>query len=101
MAKLIIGIAATAALSAGAAPATAQGSGSNLDNRIENLQQQIQRGTISRSEVREMTRLESQYSRGGFTRFEQRSLQQRIQNLRQKIQFAEARGNRHERFSRR
>jgi hypothetical protein len=111
MKKIILSIAAVAALSAGAvAPASAQSRGSGLDNRIENLQAQIQRGvqrgTISRNEaqplrnqLRDLTRLERQYSRGGFTRAEQRSLQQGIQSLRQRISYAEA--SRGDRFSRR
>lgn len=105
MKKIILSIAAVAALSAGAAPATAQSRGSGLDNRIESLQQQIQagvqRGTISRTEavplrtrLREVTQLERQYSRGGFTRTEQSRLQQRIQILRQQIQQAERTGSR-------
>ncbi|HEY0012088.1 MAG TPA: hypothetical protein VGB79_04460 [Allosphingosinicella sp.] len=105
MKKIILSIAAAAALSAGAAaPAAAQNRGSGLDNRIEALQQQIQhgvqRGTISRNEaqplrdqLRDLTRLERQYSRGGFTRAEQRSLQTGIQNLRQRIAYAAASRN--------
>jgi hypothetical protein len=99
MKKIVITLAAISALSM-AAPAAAQNRGRNLDNRIENLQDQIQqgvrRGTISRNEaqplrtrLRDLTRLERQFSRGGFTRREQNILQQRIQNLRQQINFAE------------
>lgn len=99
MKKFIATIAAVSAFAA-ASPAMAQGRGANLDNRIENLQQQIQRGvqrgTITRSEaqplrnrLRTLTQLERQFSRGGFTRSEQNMLQQRIQNLRQQINAAE------------
>jgi anti-sigma28 factor (negative regulator of flagellin synthesis) len=102
MKKIMITIAALSALG-GAVPAMAQSRGSNLDNRVENLrdqiQQGVQRGTISRGEaqplrdrLRELTRLERQYSRGGFSRSEQRVLQQRIQSLRQQIQYAERNG---------
>ena len=101
MNKFVLSLAAVAALTAGAAPAMAQGCGSNLDNRVENLQDQLQRGvrrgTITRSEaqplrdrLRALNQLERQYSRGGFTRAEQRTLQNRIQALRSQIQRAEA-----------
>ena len=101
MKKMVLSIAALAALSAGAAPAMAQHRGSNLDNRIEALQQQlqhgVQRGAITRSEaqplrerLRTVTQLERQYARGGFTRSEQSNLQLRIQKLRQQIQFAQS-----------
>ena len=110
MKKIIITIAAVSALGV-AAPAMAQYRGGNLDNRIENLQDQIQRGvhrgTISRNEsqplrdrLRHLTRLERQYSRGGFSRNEQRDLQQRIQTLRQRIQYAERSGGRYDRHDR-
>ena len=101
MKKIALSIAALAALSAGAAPAMAQTRGSNLDDRIETLQQQlqrgVQRGAISRNEaqplrerLRTLTRLERHYARGGFTGAEQRILQLRIQKLRQQIQFAQS-----------
>jgi hypothetical protein len=100
MKKIVLSIAAVAALSAGAAPAMAEGRGSNLDHRIDTLKQQIQRGVqrgaISRNEagplrdrLRDLTRLERQYGRGGFTRAEQRTVQQRIQALRQQVRAAE------------
>ena len=105
MKKIVLSIAAIAALSAGAVPAMALGRGSGLDNRVDALQQQIQRGvqrgTISRNEaqplrnrLRTLTQLERQYSRGGFSKTEQRSLEQRIDTLRKQIRFAEANGTR-------
>lgn len=100
MKKLILAAAAASVL-ATAAPAFAQPRGSNLDNRIDVLQDQIQRGvqrgTINRNEavplrnqLRNVTQLERQYSRGGFTRTEQQTLQQRIQRLQQQIQVAQS-----------
>ncbi len=102
--KILITIAAVSALAAGA-PALAQNRGGNFDNRIEalqgQLQQGIQRGTISRNEaaplrdrLRQLSQLERQYSRGGFNQREQNTLQQRTQSLRQQIQFAERSGQR-------
>lgn len=99
MKKIVLSFAALAALSAGAVPAMAQNRGSNLDNRIETLQKQfqrgVQRGTINRNEaqplrsqLRDLAQLERRYSRGGFTRAEQRSLQQNIQRLQQRIRTA-------------
>ncbi len=110
MKKIIMTIAAVSALGI-AAPAMAQNRGGNLDNRIENLQDQIQRGvhrgTISRYEaqplrerLRQLTRLERQYSRGGFSRYERNDLQQRIQTLRQRIQYAERSRSRYDRRDR-
>jgi len=98
MKKIMMTIAAVSVLGT-AAPAFAQARGQNFDNRIENLrsqiQQGVQRGTISRNEaqplrerLRQLTRLERQYSRGGFSRSEQNDLQRRIQTLRQQIQHA-------------
>ncbi len=113
MKKIITTMAALSVVSI-AAPAAAQYRGGNLDNRIEHLQdrlqQGVQRGTISRGEamplrdrLRQLTRLERQFSRGGFSRNEQRILQQRIQSLRQQIHYAErSRGgyDRHDRDDR-
>ena len=109
MKKIMMTIAAVSILGT-AAPAFAQARGQNLDNRIENLQSQIQqgvqRGTISRNEaqplrerLRQLTRLERQYSRGGFSRSEQNDLQRRIQTLRQQIQYA-SRDGRYDRNTR-
>ncbi len=110
MKKIIMTIAAVSALGI-AAPAVAQNRGGNLDNRIENLQDQIQhgvrRGTISRHEAQplrerlhRLNRLERQYSRGGFSRYEQNDLRQRIQTLRQQIQYAERNRSRYDRHDR-
>jgi len=107
MKKIVMTLAALSTLSI-AVPAAAQYRGGNLDNRIENLQDQIQagvrRGTISRNEaqplrtrLRNLTRLERQFSRGGFSRREQDILQQRIRNLRQQIRHAERSRGRHDR----
>ena len=104
MNKIVLSIAAVAALAGGAVPAMAQGRGGGLDNRIDALQQQIQRGvqrgTITRNEaqplrdrLRAVKQLERQYSRGGFTRAEQSAVQQRIQRLRDQIRFADTHGN--------
>jgi Ni/Co efflux regulator RcnB len=99
MNKILMTVAAVSSL-ATAMPAMAQHRGQNLDNRVEALQEDIQqgvrRGTISRYEarplrdhLRQLTRLERHYSRGGFNRNEQRDLQQRIRTLRQQINYAE------------
>lgn len=101
MKKIILTIAAATTLLSGAVPAAAQPRGNGFDNQIASLQQQIQRGSqrgnITRNEaqgltkaLRNLTQLEQRYSRGGFSRAEQRTLQQRIQNLRQQIKAAEA-----------
>src|SRR5688500_11365980 len=76
-----------------------------MQARTEQLRQRfqigIQRGTISRQEAgylrdgfRQLNRLERQYGRDGLNRYERRTLQQHIQQLRQQIQVAErSRGN--------
>ena len=98
MKKILMAFVVVSTLAA-AGPAMAD-RGQNFDNRIDNLQDEIQRGirqgTISRNEaqplrerLRQLTRLERQYSRGGFTRSEQRDLQQRIQTLRHQINYAQ------------
>lgn len=105
MKKIAITLAVLASVSA-AAPAAAQYRGANLDNRIEQLQDRIQdgvrRGTITRNEavplrnrLRQLTRLERRYGRDGFSRWERNDLQQRIQNLRQQIRYAERTGRRY------
>jgi len=87
--KIILSIAALAALSASATPAMAQVRGNEVDYRVRLLEQQIERGiehrTISRKEawplngrLRELIKLERQYSRGGFTEAEQRTRRLRI-----------------------
>ncbi len=98
--KALILAAAAASVLASAAPAAAQARGGNFNNRIEMLRGQmqngIQRGTINRNEavqlrgyLREATQLERQYSRGGFTRAEQRHMQQRVQWLQGQIRVAQ------------
>jgi len=103
MKKLLIAVTAVSALTA-AAPAAAQYANANvnagMDNRINMLQTRIQagvqQGTISRNEaqplrqqLRQLTRLERQYSRNGLTRQERSDLQMRIRNLRQHIRVAD------------
>ena len=115
MKKIITIIAALSAIGL-AAPAVAQdryGNGNGVGNgygyangnggieaRTDQLQRRIQvgiqRGAISRQEAvylrdgfRQLTRLERQYSRDGFSRNERRFLQDRIQRLQQQIQVAE------------
>lgn len=104
MKKIILSIATTAALAVGA-PALAQyesgyDAGANIGVRIGNLQTRIQtgvqQGTISREEayplrqqLRDLTRIERQYSVNGLTGQERGDLQRRLQNLRQQIRYAE------------
>jgi hypothetical protein len=104
MKTMFITIAALTAVAV-AAPAAAQNRGGYGDVRVEHLQDQlqqgVQRGTISRQEamplrerLRQLTRLERQYSRDGLNRRERHDLQQRIQTLRQQIRFAASNGGR-------
>jgi hypothetical protein len=99
MKKLIMTLAAASALTA-AAPAAAQYANSNIEMRINELQARLQagvrNGTITRGEaemlrdrLRELSRLERQYSRDGLSGGERDQLQQRIQMLRQQIRQAE------------
>jgi hypothetical protein len=118
MKKLLILMAAgTAAI---AAPAAAQTSNNgyaygnqntvnaqasiNLQTRIAQLetrlQSGIQSGAITRSEaanlrmqVRNLTRLERQYSRNGLTQAERQDLQQRLRAVRQQFRTADGGGN--------
>lgn len=110
MKKIILTIAAVSILGIGA-PAVAQSRGSNFDNRIENLRDQIQRGirrgTISRNEaqplrerLQRLDRLERRYSYGGFSGQERNDLRQRIQRLRQQIEYAERSRGRYDRRDR-
>ncbi len=110
--KKIITIAAAISAIGLAAPAAAQdryghsnahgyGNGySVVQVRTDQLQRRfqvgIQRGTISRQEAsylrdgfRQLTRLERQYGRDGFSRNERHTLQDRIWQLQQHIQAAE------------
>jgi hypothetical protein len=118
MKKIVILAAALSAISL-AAPAAAQdryggnaygyANGNGIQARTDQLRQRlqfgVQRGTISRQEavylrdgVRQLTRLERQYSRDGFSRNERRFLQDRIQQLQQQIHAAER--NRDDRYGR-
>jgi hypothetical protein len=101
MKKIIIALAATTAIAA-AAPAAAQFGGqfgTNIELRTDQLQSQlqagIQAGTITRVEaaplrdqLRQLSQLERQYSRNGFTVQERTELRSRAQTLRQQIRFA-------------
>ena len=75
---------------------------SGLRNRIIQMSNRIdaglQAGTITRNEsrmlrigLRDLTRLETQYSRNGLTNEERRDLQMRLRNLRRDIQVADGR----------
>jgi hypothetical protein len=105
MKKILLSMAALSALAI-ATPASAQLgvlADSRIDVRINDLQSRIQagvqQGSISRQEaqslraqLRELSRLERQYSRDGLSRGERQELQQRIQSLRQNIRTAEMSG---------
>jgi hypothetical protein len=110
MKKLIMTLAAVSALAAGA-PAAAQYANSNIEMRINELQARlqagVQAGTITRNEaevlrarLRDLTRLERQFSRDGLSRAERDQLQQRIQVLRQQIRQAERNGDNRPRYDR-
>lgn len=82
---------------------------SGFDTRIDRLQERLQAGleagVISRAEarplrqqIRDLVRLETQYSAGGFSAQERQDLQQRIRNVRQGIQMADGRGGRWNRW---
>jgi hypothetical protein len=113
MKKIITALAALSALGL-AAPAVAQdrwgndrgngygynNNGGGIEQRLEQLRQRlqfgIQRGSISRQEatylrdgVRQVSRLERQYSRDGLSRQERRFLQDRVQQLQQQLHAAE------------
>ncbi len=111
MKKIITALAALSAIAL-AAPAVAQdrygnqngyghnNGGNGIEQRLEQLRQRlqfgIQRGSISRQEavylrngVRQVTRLERQYSRDGLNRQERRFLQDRLQQLQQQLHAAE------------
>lgn len=112
MKTIITAIAALSALGL-AAPAVAQDRygngygynhgyayGGGVEARTDQLRQRlqfgIQRGAISRQEaaylrdgIRQVTRLERQYSRDGLSRQERRFLQDRLQQLQQQIHAAE------------
>jgi hypothetical protein len=97
MRKLIIALAATTAIAA-AAPAAAQ-FGGTAQLRTDQLQAQIQagvqNGTITRAEamplrdqLRQLSQLERQYSRGGLSIQERTDLRNRTASLREQIRLA-------------
>lgn len=107
MKKLLLSMAAVGALAA-AAPAVAQtgyygtnvNSGVGISNQIAQLDARLQAGIsaglIDRSEARELRmdlrdlrRLERQYSYNGLTQAERQDLRQRIRSLRQDIRIAD------------
>ena len=106
MNKLLLSMAAVGALAA-AAPAAAQyGYGSNANssisfsNRIAQLEGRLQAGIRTgeinraearslRMELRQIRRLEAQYSFNGFTRAERQDLQMRLRNFRQDLRLAD------------
>ena len=119
MKKLLIATAALGALAA-AAPAAAQYTNGNsqgaygnvnaggavgVQNRIARLESRIQAGvqagTIDRTEartlrqqLRDITRLERQYSRNGLSQQERQDLQMRVRNFRDQLAMADGqRGN--------
>jgi hypothetical protein len=112
MKTFLIALSASAALAA-AAPAAAQigvnsnvnaNAGVNLQNRIAQLDTRLQAGIQSgaitqtearslRQQVRELRRLERQYSRNGLTQAERQDLQQRLRTTRQQFRMADNGGN--------
>ena len=118
MTKIFMTMAAVSALAV-AAPAAAQystqgnvnananvnaGGARGLQNRIARLEARIQAGvsagTIDRTEartlrqqLRDITRLERQYSRNGLTQQERSDLQQRVRSFRDQLALADGRGN--------
>ena len=103
MKKLFIALAATTAF-AGAAPAAAQYGGANIQLRTDQLQSQLQAGVQSgaltraeamplREQLRLLTQLERQYSRGGFSAQERAELRDRSATLRQSIRIAARNGD--------
>ena len=114
MKKLLIAATALAGLTA-AAPAAAQYANQNgygnvnaggavgVQNRIARLETRIQAGvqagTIDRNEartlrqqLRDITRLERQYSRNGLSQQERADLQQRVRMFRDQLAMADGRG---------
>jgi hypothetical protein len=106
MNKLLLSMAAVGAIAV-AAPAASQnwsnpnsGGGMGISNRIAQLDARlsagIQSGEINRSEarslrmqVRQLQRLEQQYSYNGLTQSERQDLQQRLRALREDIRMAD------------
>lgn len=119
MKKIILSVAAVSALAI-AAPVSAQyanggyqqtgtyqgnqGANGNISVRIAQLQTRIQAGVQSgaissseaqplRQQLRQLTRLERQYSMNGLTGQERADLQQRLRNLRQQVRTADGGAN--------
>lgn len=97
--RMIMTLAAVSALAI-AAPAAAQSFSNDMDVRIDRLQTEIQvnarSGLISRSEaqqlrdeLRDVRRIERQYSRDGLNWSERRDLDMRLRNLDARIDYAE------------
>lgn len=104
MKKMTITIAALSALVV-SVPAAAQNGYGGIEARVDHLQQRIhmgvQRGTINRQEamqlrprLRELTRMERQFSRDGLTRRERQILQEEVRELQDQIRYAERSGSR-------
>ncbi|TMJ13035.1 MAG: hypothetical protein E6G94_12550 [Alphaproteobacteria bacterium] len=81
----------------------------NMSNRIVQLQTRldagIRAGTISRSEanslrmeMRNLTRLDRQYSRNGYTQAERQDLQSRMRSLRQNLRLADGGNAQYDRY---
>jgi len=103
MKKTLMTMAAISALSIGA-PAAAQYAGGNVQARVQQLQFELQAGVRSgaisrrdaiplRAQLRQLTQLEWQYGRDGFSGRERADLQQRINRLRQHIRYADRADN--------
>ena len=112
MKKFLIALGAASAIAA-AAPAAAQWgtqanananvnaqAGANIANRIAQLDARLQAGLQSgaisqaeartlRTQVRQLSRLERQYSRNGLTQQERMDLQQRLRQVRQQFRLAD------------
>lgn len=110
MMKTVFYVMTAAGALAAAAPALAQSATSNVNggagisNRIVQLNTRLQtgisQGAISQQEartirpqLRELTRLERQYSRNGLTQQERADLQQRIRNVRKQLRTADGGAN--------
>jgi hypothetical protein len=117
MKKLLIAATALGALAV-AAPSAAQtanqgnynygnvnaGGAAGVQNRIARLEARIEAGVQSgaidrreartlRQQLRDLTRLERQYSRNGLTQQERTTLQQRVRAFRDQLAMADGRGN--------
>ncbi len=112
MKKILLAMTALSAVAV-AAPAAAQygnqasvygGGNANVSNRIMQLETRLQAGIRSgaidrreamtlRAQLRELRRLERQYSRDGLSMQERTDLQQRIRSFRQAIRLADGGGN--------